>query len=104
MSSRRGAVDDGKQAACQEPSEELAAWLKEVGHRVVRRRARTNDELARDHLRQREREAAGRQLKYRRLKQVLLASIFTVSFLQYYFVDVMLQIVSLRGLTVFTGH
>ena len=53
---------------------------------------------------QREREAAGRQLKYRRLKQVLLASIFTVSFLQYYFVDVQLDILKQKVLTVFVSY
>lgn len=37
-------------------------------------------------------------------KRVVLAALLVLAIAQYYFVDVMLQIASLNGLTVFTGH
>lgn len=37
-------------------------------------------------------------------KRWVLGALLVLAIAQYYFVDVMLQIVSLRGLTVFTGH
>ena len=103
----------------KDPSEEVAAWLQEVGHRRPGARApaesseallahlerlsdtkiRTRDDidvfLSGVAHKAEQRRAGGR------VKNALLGALLVIAILQYYFIDVQLQILSQPSLTVF---
>jgi type VI protein secretion system component VasF len=72
------------------PSEELAQWLQEVGQR---RNPRPQSEPSR--------KAERTRSKRQYFKNALLAALLIMAVLQYYFIDVQLQILSQPSLTVF---
>jgi hypothetical protein len=104
-------------AGGNDPSEEVADWLKEVGRRRVdpgRSESEAEllahlERLSGKPLRTRAdidalvRSLAGHQQPRRgaRLKNALLGALLVVSILQYYFIEVQLQILSQPALTVF---
>lgn len=101
----------------RDASEELAQWLQEVGRR--RNAPKDPDEALRIHLEQlagrniRTREditeyvnelsdkARDRQTRSQQLKNALLGGLLVIAVLQYYFIDVQLQILAQPALTVF---
>jgi hypothetical protein len=99
-----------------DPSEDVADWLKEVGRRKSSSRAESTAELlahlerlSGKPLRTRAdidafvRGLTGRQQPRRgaALKNALLGALLVISILQYYFIEVQLQILSQPALTVF---
>ena len=103
----------------KDPSEEVAAWLQEVGQRRPGppAPAESSEELL-AHLEQlsgtkiRTREdihvfltgvarKAGQRRTSGRVKNALLGTLLVIAILQYYFIDVQLQILSQPSLTVF---
>ena len=103
----------------RDPSEDVAEWMKEVGRRKQRHGARDSDKALRLHLEKlagrsigtREdisdyvaelsREADARRLRVQYVKNCLLGILLVVAALQYYFIDVQLEILSQPALTVF---
>mgnify|MGYP006171391261 CR=1 FL=1 len=103
----------------RDPSEEVAEWLREVGRRKQRHAARDSDKALRLHLEKvagrkietREdisdyvaelsREADAKRSRAQYLKNALLGILLVVAVLQYYFIDVQLEILSQPALTVF---
>jgi hypothetical protein len=103
----------------RDPSEDVAEWMKEVGRRKQRHGARDSDKALRLHLE----ELAGRKIETREdisgyvaelsreadtklsraryLRNGLLGILLVVAVLQYYFIDVQLEILSQPALTVF---
>jgi hypothetical protein len=103
----------------RDPSEDVAEWMKEVGRRRQRHGASDSDKALRLHLE----EIAGRKIETREdisdyiaelsrearakrsrdqyLKNGLLGILLVVAALQYYFIDVQLDILSQPALTVF---
>ena len=101
----------------RDASEDLAQWLQEVGRR--RNRAQEPDEALRIHLEQ----LAGRTIRTRediteyvnelsdkardkgtrrqQLKNALLGALLVIAVLQYYFIEVQLEILAQPALTVF---
>jgi hypothetical protein len=101
----------------RDPSEDLAEWLQEVGRR--RNGPKEPDEALRVHLEQlagrniRTREditeyvnelsdkARDKRTRSQQLKNVLLGVLLVIATLQYYFIEVQLQILAQPTLTVF---
>ena len=101
----------------RDPSEDLADWLQEVGRR--RNGPRELDEALRVHLEQlagrtiRTREviteyvselsdkARDKRTRSQQLKNALLGVLLVIAILQYYFIDVQLDILAQPTLTVF---
>ena len=101
----------------RDPSEDLAEWLQEVGRR--RNGPKEPDEALRVHLEQlagrniRTREditeyvneladnGRDKRTRARQLKNVLLGVLLLIATLQYYFIEVQLQILAQPALTVF---
>ena len=97
-------------------SEDLARWLQEVGRRrssapsredlldhlekVAGRKIKTPQDI-RDYVNELTRKAQSRSRIQQRFKNIVLAVLLLVSLLQYYFIDVRLQILSQPSLTVF---
>lgn len=80
----------------RDPSEDLAEWLRDSGHRrrPVREAADANaaDNSA---------EQTCRVPSVSRLNSIFLAALLTVAYLQYYFLDTLLEIESMRSIIVF---
>jgi hypothetical protein len=101
------------------PSEELAQWLQEVGQRRTSPRTKDADAELLAHLEQLSgrkinsrqdisdyvsevsRKAEATRSKWQYLKNALLGAFLIIAILQYYFIDVQLQILSQPSLTVF---
>jgi hypothetical protein len=100
------------------PSEELAEWLQEVGRRRVPGREAADVELlahlerlsgrkinSRDditaYVSELSQKVEAARSKWQYLKNGLLGALLIIAILQYYFIDVQLQILSQPSLTVF---
>jgi len=97
----------------RDPSEDLADWLQEVGRR--RNGPMEPDEALRVHLEQLARRAirtrediteyvselSDRRTRRQPLKNALLGGLLVIAVLQYYFIDVQLEILKQPALTVF---
>lgn len=103
----------------RDPSEEVADWLQDMGRRGVRSGRQESDEALRVHFEQ----IAERRIRTRKdindyvkeltekvrekrsksnhLKNAVLAALFVVALLQYYFIDVQLEILTQPAVTVF---
>lgn len=97
-------------------SEDLARWLQEVGKRrssapskddlldhlekVAGRKIETPQDIT-DYVNELTRRAQSRSRIQQRFKSIVLAALLLISLLQYYFIDVQLQILSQPSLTVF---
>jgi hypothetical protein len=103
----------------RDPSEDVADWLKDIGRRGVHTSPKESDEALRVHLehmaerkiRTRQdindyvedlaRKAGDRRSRANQLKTAGLGILFAIALLQYYFIDVQLQILSQPAVTVF---
>ena len=101
----------------RDPSEDLAQWLQEVGRRragpreadaalrvhleqLAGRAIRTREEIT-GYVRELSDKARDKRTASQQLKNALLGSLLVIAVLQYYFIDVQLQILRQPALTVF---
>jgi hypothetical protein len=103
----------------KDPSEDLAQWLQEVGQRRVNSRPKDDDakllahlervsgrkinrpEDISDYISELSQKAATTRSKRQHIKNALLGALLVIAVLQYYFIDVQLQILLQPSLTVF---
>ena len=101
----------------RDPSEDLADWLQEVGRRrngpvepdealrvhleqLARRAIRTREDIT-DYVSELSVQARDRRTRRQPLKNALLGGLLLIAVLQYYFIDVQLEILKQPALTVF---
>lgn len=103
--------------ADKDSSEDLAEWLQEVGRRrigpkepdealrihlehVAGRAIRTRQDIS-EYVEELSAKAADRRTKTQQVKNVLLGALLVIATLQYYFIEVQLEILAQPALTVF---
>ena len=102
----------------RDPSEDVAQWMQEVGRRrqpgpkesdaalrahleeLAGRKIETREDIS-DYIAELSRQAEAKRSRLQYLKNGLLGALLVIAVLQYYFIDVQLQIFSQPTLTVF---